>query len=463
MKKHNDDTIREENISRRKFMGAVGTTAAGLLLAPSLNSSRLFGHGLNSQSAFLTQVAVTQATSYDRTLIKQKVQHLFTSIGGISDLFSAGKKVGIKVNLTGGNTDTEHMCTHPEVLRAVTELIIAEGVSKSDIYVVEALWAPWPSDYQTILADLGVNTVDLNNVAPYASFVTRNVGPNYFYYTSFTQNQILSDIDVFVSIPKLKHHYEAGFTGSLKNQIGSTPKQLYTLPGNTSYRAALHKEDGDSDPIGVHLPKSICDLNLARPIHLAVIDGVMNAHGSEGDWNPTWVETADNILFAGKDPVATDSIAAHFMGNDPEAAQFKLPELPGANRGYCNNHLSMLHQKGIGTNQLNEIEVVGDGADLVSVPSALVSANPGAYHLGQNFPNPFNPSTSIKFYVLHSGHVTIQLYNMRGQRIETLVNADVSAGTHEIHWVPRNIASGVYLCEMRVGNYSDTKKLFYQK
>ncbi|MCX6122835.1 MAG: DUF362 domain-containing protein [Ignavibacteriales bacterium] len=463
MKKHNGSKITEENCSRRKFIGAVGATAAGLLLAPSLNSTKLFGRGLKGKSSYVTQVAVTQATSYDRTLIKQKVQHLFDSIGGIGDIVSAGKKVGIKVNLTGGNTDTDHMCTHPEVLRAVTELIIAEGVSKSDIYVVEALWADWPSNYKTILLDLGVNTVDLNKPAPSASFITRSVGDKYINFASFTQNKILSDIDVYVSIPKLKQHYEAGFTGSLKNQIGSTPKQLYTLSDNTSYRSALHQKDNAHPAIHTYLPETICDLNLARPVHLAVIDGVMNAHGSEGDWNPVWIETEDNILFAGKDPVATDSIAAHFMGLDPEAAQLKLPEPVGTDRGYCDNHLYLLHERGMGTNLLSEIEVVGDGAHLVSVPSQNVSANPESYQLCQNFPNPFNPSTSIKYYVPHSGQVTIHIYNIMGQRIETLVDTNISAGTHELHWVPQNLASGIYFCEMHAGNFSSTKKLIYQK
>lgn len=307
-----------------------------------------------------------------------------------------------------------------------------------------------------------MNTVDLNNPAPYSSFVARNVGDKYFNFTSFTQNQILSDIDVYVSIPKLKQHYEAGFTGSLKNQIGSTPKQLYTLSGETSYRSALHHKNSTGD-VHTYLPETICDLNLSRPVHLAVIDGVMNAHGSEGNWNPTWVETADNILFAGKDPVATDSVAAHFMGLDPEATQLKLPEPPNENRGYCDNHLYLLHQKGVGTNQLSEIEVVGDAAHLVSVPSQQVSTEPEMYQLCQNFPNPFNPSTSIKYYVSRAGRVSIHMYNVMGQRIETLLDANVYAGAHELHWVPKNLASGVYYCVMRAGSFSDTKKLIYQK
>ncbi len=460
--KRDSKTILQDSLSRRNFLEAAGKTAAGLLLAPALNSTNLFGRESHRASSTLAQVAVTPATSYDRTLIKQKVQYLFDAIGGIGDIVGAGKKVGIKVNLTGGSSDTDHTCTHPEVLRAVAEHIIANGVSKSDITVVEALWTDWPDNYKTVLQDLGVKTVDLNNPAPYSSLITRAVGDQHINFSSFTQNQILSDIDVYVSIPKLKQHYEAGFTGSLKNQIGTTPKQLYMLTGETSYRSALHHQNSAGN-VHTYLPETICDLNLARPVHLAVIDGVMNAHGSEGNWNPLWIETADNILFAGKDPVATDSVAAHFLGLDPEGAQLKLPDPAGQNRGYCDNHLELLHQRGMGTNQLNEIEVVGDGAALVSVPSQRPAAVPGAYQLCQNFPNPFNPSTSIRFIVDKPGQVSIRVYNVAGQKIASLLDGNVSTGLHELHWVPKNVPSGVYFCVMHAGRFSDTKKLIYQK
>jgi uncharacterized protein (DUF362 family) len=261
-------------------------------------------------------VALTRASSYDRVLVKQRVQHLFDSLGGISDLFSAGKKAAIKLNLTGGsgsagNTKlgglpiTEAMWTHPEVVRAVGELIMDCGVSGGSIYFVEALWDDASYNnfgYLDVQTYLGAQMVNLNNTAPYSAFVQMGVGANKFYYDSFTVNQILADIDVYVSIPKMKEHYEAGVTASLKNQIGMVPKQLYVIPSDQGRRAKLHAEDGGSST--AHLPRSICDLNLARPVHLAVIDGIKNAHGGEGVWNPTFQLAEDHVLIAGKEPVA---------------------------------------------------------------------------------------------------------------------------------------------------------------
>jgi len=471
MKENRDDNNSKQEFSRRKFLTAMGTTTAGLLAAPYLKSVNVFAYGHKNNASYLAKVAVTQATNYDRVLIKQKVQHLFESIDGIGDIVSAGKKVAIKLNLTGGSGSafnpklqgksiTESVWTHPEVVRAVGELIIDCGVKGSDIYIVEALWDDASYDYfgyKDVQTSLGANKIDLNKTDPYTSFVDREVGPNKFHYSSFKMNQILADVDVFVSIPKLKHHYEAGFTGAIKNQIGIVPKSFYET-SNQSRRDALHTKDGTVSSTS-HLPVSICDLYFARTVTLSVIDGIMNAHGGEGTWNPTFKLAEDHIMLAGKNAVATDSVSAYFLGNNPEEPTFTKPD--GAK---CDNHLYMLNQKGAGTNKINEIEIVGDGASLITdVKHEYDVSLPTRIELLQNFPNPFNPATIISFYTPASEFVTIKIYNIAGQEIETLVNGEVPAGQHELHWNAKNLASGVYIYQMQARNYSSSKKMIYQK
>jgi len=446
--------------SRRQFLGAMGTTAAGLLVAPYLRSANVFAYGHEVSATKSARVAITQADSYTRSLVKQKVQHLIESIGGIGDVVKAGDKVAIKINLVGGGGDPDHMWTHPEVLRAVGELIIDAGVKAQDIYIVEALWNTSSYNnygYLAVQQSLGVQMVNLNVTAPYSNFISVPVGSNSFHYTTFTMNQILRDVNVYVSIPKMKQHYEAGLSASLKNQVGIVPMQHY-LTWNTGRRDALHTRDGTQSST-THLPKSVCDLNLARAVHLAVVDGIKNARGGEGTWNPTFRQWEDHALLAGKDPVATDSIAAYLMGNDPEAAQIRLPS-----GGYCTNYLEMLRQKGVGTNLLNEIEVVGDGAQRVtSVRPEDEAAVPHDFRLFQNYPNPFNPSTTIRFYLPETNDVTIKIYGLAGQEIETLVEGRVPAGHHRLHWNGRNLPTGVYIYNMQAGKYRDSKKMIYQK
>jgi uncharacterized protein (DUF362 family) len=457
-------------LSRRRFLAGVGSSAAGVLFAPALKSHRTLALAYGQNLFLPAQVAITQAGTYDRATVKQKVQHLFESLGGIGDIVKAGDKVAIKINLTGGSGSayspslhgvpiTESMWTHPEVVRAVGELLIDAGVNGGDITIVESLWDPASYNdfgYLQVQQGLGARMVNLNNKEPYTDFVARAVGDGSQFYSSFTVNRILDEVDVYVSIPKMKQHYEAGVTGSLKNQVGMVPKQLYTLPTDSGRRGALHGEGG---PSSTHLPRSICDLNLARPVHLAVIDGIRNARGGEGVWNPTFQLAEDHVLLAGKDPVATDSVSAFLMGNDPEASTLQRPA-----GGICDNHLELLHQQGAGTNRLAEMEMVGDGAGLItSVQPRQVTAGPTDCELYQNFPNPFNPSTTFRFHIPVPARVTIRICSVAGETVETLEDGYRTQGVHELRWTPDGIASGMYLCVMQAGGFRDVRKMIYQK
>jgi uncharacterized protein (DUF362 family) len=466
----------DDHSSRRVFLKRLGTATAGLLVVPYLKPSGVFAYDFKRASSYLAKVAITptvntQADSYDPAAVKAKVQYVFDTLGGISDVVKTGDKVGIKINLTGGSgsagnaklngtTLIESMWTHPAVLQAVGELLIDAGVNGSDIYIVDSLWdaASFSSfGYADVQKSLGAKMVDLNNYAPYAAFITRNVIGTPFNFKSFTMNQILADVDCYVSIPKLKQHAEAGLTCSLKNQIGTVPKQLYTIASNTSRRQMLHNPTGASS--ASYLPESICDLNAARPVNLAVVDGIKNSKGGEGVWITTFVPYESHVLFAGKDPVATDSIGAYLMGLDCEATTLPLP-----GGGTCDNYLHLLNQKGVGTNQLSEIEVLGDGANLItSVRPENNIKQPNDFQLCPNFPNPFNPSTRIIFFLPRTEHVSIKVYSITGQEIETLVEGVVPAGEHDLNWSATGLASGMYICRMQAENFSETIKMIYAK
>lgn len=470
------NTIANANSSRRRFLKTLAATTAGLVGLPYLKPSGVYAYRHKAASSYLAQVAITQtlntpADSYDPASVKDKVQYLFDTLGGVADIVKKGNKVAIKINLTGGSANaaspllngvpiTEAMWTHPTVLQAVGELLIDAGVNGSDIYIVDALWDAASFNnfgYVDVQKALGATLVDLNTPSPYAAFATTNVGGTPFNFQSFSMNQILSDVDVYVSIPKLKQHAEAGLTCSLKNQVGTVPKSLYTIPTNTSRRQELHNPTGGSS--ASYLPESICDLNAARPVNLAVVDGIKNSKGGEGVWIPTFQLYESHVLFAGKDPVATDSIGAYLMGLNCEATSLPLP-----GGGTCDNYLYLLNKSGVGTNQLNEIEILGDGAGLItSVRPDNTIKQPSGFQLYPNFPNPFNPSTRIIFYLPTAEHVSIRVFAITGQQIETLVEGVVPAGEHDLNWDATGLASGVYICRMQAGDFSKTTKMVYQK
>lgn len=88
---------------------------------------------------------------------------------------------------------------------------------------------------------------------------------------------------------------------------------------------------------------------------------------------------------------------------------------------------------------------------------------PNAYRLEQNFPNPFNPATSIRYTIGKADHVTLKVYNMLGQEVATVVNQVQDAGSHTVNFNASNLASGMYLYKIQAGAFSEVKKMMLLK
>ncbi|MBD3168536.1 MAG: T9SS type A sorting domain-containing protein [candidate division Zixibacteria bacterium] len=79
--------------------------------------------------------------------------------------------------------------------------------------------------------------------------------------------------------------------------------------------------------------------------------------------------------------------------------------------------------------------------------------------LMQNYPNPFNATTVIPFDLANNGNVSLKVYNLAGQLVETLVDGYMNAGSHNINWDASSVASGVYFYTLQADDYTTTKKL----
>ena len=93
---------------------------------------------------------------------------------------------------------------------------------------------------------------------------------------------------------------------------------------------------------------------------------------------------------------------------------------------------------------------------------------PSALALDQNFPNPFNPSTTITFTLPERSTVDLVVYDAQGRRVRTLVRGTAAAGVNEVAWDGRNsagetVASGIYFYRMRVGSDVFTRKMLLLK
>jgi len=85
--------------------------------------------------------------------------------------------------------------------------------------------------------------------------------------------------------------------------------------------------------------------------------------------------------------------------------------------------------------------------------------NPNEFTLYQNYPNPFNPITNIQFTLQKSEQVKIEIYNMLGQKMETLLNKKKSAGSHKIKFKAKDLPSGIYLYRITAGEFYEMNKM----
>ena len=111
--------------------------------------------------------------------------------------------------------------------------------------------------------------------------------------------------------------------------------------------------------------------------------------------------------------------------------------------------------------------------DSVFVPDTATSVNekiklPDAFYLYGNYPNPFNPSTTISFYISVNGNVEINIYDILGTKVKSLLSERLNSGLHNISWNGKNdydsqLSSGIYLYRIVFRDKIQTGKVVLQK
>ena len=104
---------------------------------------------------------------------------------------------------------------------------------------------------------------------------------------------------------------------------------------------------------------------------------------------------------------------------------------------------------------IEEISVIGE----VGVESAI----PQAFTLEQNFPNPFNPSTTISYGMAKAGHLTLDVYNVMGQKVATLYDGYRDAGIYSVRWDASGFSNGIYFDVMKAEDFTKTEKMMLIK
>jgi predicted peptidase len=149
-------------------------------------------------------------------------------------------------------------------------------------------------------------------------------------------------------------------------------------------------------------------------------------------------------------------------------------------RGYSNGH-QIFPNKGVNmgdqtNDNVNDIAVISSASSLTGngyvlmlygqdIPTdvEILKEQPEDFYLNQNYPNPFNPSTTIKYDIAKSGKVELVIFDMLGKKIKTVVNEFQNPGNYNAVFDASRFASGVYLYQLKVNDYVDTKKMILLK
>ncbi len=124
-----------------------------------------------------------------------------------------------------------------------------------------------------------------------------------------------------------------------------------------------------------------------------------------------------------------------------------------------------------GSGGVNIYPQVGESRFTLTVAYSALTSNdepanlPGSFALHPAYPNPFNPSTTISFDILDAAdrNTSLHIYDITGKLLETLVNKVLPAGSHAVTWDPKNLSSGLYIVQLKVGNKTSNQKLTFLK
>ncbi len=112
----------------------------------------------------------------------------------------------------------------------------------------------------------------------------------------------------------------------------------------------------------------------------------------------------------------------------------------------------------LGTANLDTINFHLDSLDIIGLQN-ISQTVPKEFKLSQNYPNPFNPATSILFSLPKAGHVELAVFNVLGQKVAALVNEELARGEYKYIFDASSLPSGIYFYRLRVGDFTDTKKM----
>jgi hypothetical protein len=421
--------------------------------------------------------------------------------------YTTGEKIVIKLNMNTGATGTSYtradlrtVDSSPQIAYAIlNQLINVAGVAQANISIGDpgrnfddVYWNKCHPDFPNVKY-WGAG----NGRTP----IVQSTNPELMTSDGQMQNYLPAcyvEATYMINIPVLKQHHRAGASLSSKNHFGSL---LPFLAGGNAfpvhYSLPCTQGDGNVDNGGYGNYRIFVDFIGHKDLGGKTILYLFDALWSSTNYgDPPWKwriapfnTTYPASIFVSQDPVAIESVgfdflSAEFYNGNPSGNAF--PQYSGVD--------DFLHQaadsinwpsgftydpendgtylpKSMGVhehwNNATDQNYSGSGIDFIkiqgstAVDGSISYTQPAAFSLELNYPNPFNPSTTIRYHLPQATHVDLSIYNIQGQCIQKLVDGYQTSGIHSIRWDGRTkggtAASGVYFARLHADGIQGTQ------
>jgi uncharacterized protein (DUF362 family) len=422
-------------IDRRKFLKVLSLTGIGGLIYPNELISSILPNAL-TRVIIVEDKTATSGNTINNSTVQVMIDSGIKSLAQNSNISDAWKtifpnistttKIALKVNCINSS-----LSTHPEIALAVANSIreiSLNGTAFPENNII--IYDRTTSELRNAKYTINTSGTGIRCFATDASGV--GYSTQTFSIAGSTQklSKIVTDMtDFLINISVLKNHSMSGVTGCLKNHYGTC-----NSPGS------LHN---------TYCDPAIPMLNATQPImtkqKLNICDALYGIKSGGPDGAPQFI--ANKILLC-QDIVAIDYNIRKLLADNGCTTTKTATHIDTAAKTY-----------NLGVNDPAKMDIINILNPTLGVEKDKNGMkNITDYILEQNYPNPFNNSTVVRFSIPASCHVNLTVFDGSGKEVFELINKKLDAGMHEISWngindKGRMVSSGIYLCELKAGNY----------
>jgi uncharacterized protein (DUF362 family) len=415
--------------------------------------------------------------------------------------------------------------TDPSFVEGVIKNFGDLGVASQNIFIREANYFSKQSDgkwYSNLANRTGINLKDFDTVDKLAAADVQWIDvPNGVWYSKIPYlAPVNSPGSCLINIAKFKSHsmgmtlcskniqgtnarpYVAHCTGWGTNMSGVDTKHIVTDAYTTiksnydrNKAAGIPRWDLPGTANGglwmeTHTSRCLDNNSVLQPL-INIIEGVYGREGpfvsGPDDNNGYGRDIMTNVVIFGKNARHVDNIGVYLAGHEPgNFGLFHIAIERGLSKylnprsiplyewkldgsatlssldNFTRTPIRTLYLQKAGEDKYHMVNEPFDYSGASSVPPAKYE-KPDVFSISQNFPNPFNPSTSIQYYIPKSGNVRLEIYDVRGESVDVLVDSYLPAGDHLSVWKSDQRSSGTYFYRLLFEGFSKTKSMILLK